>query len=309
MTTFDMDILNELGKFTKALRKEAILMIKEEASSLEIITYVEKKMFSNGYLPAFPCTICVNDMAAHLTVFDEDYILKKSDVVKLDFGVSKNGFITDNAVTVEIGTKTYEKLLEANLNGLHAAMEVVNLGVKMSEIGKAVNEIATKNGFNTIHNLSGHQISINDLHCGLSVPNYDNNDSRVVENGMELAIEPFFTVGSPKVKSAGNSNILHLVNYKSVRDPIAKKVLDHIKKNFPHLPFSKRWLLKEVAEELGIKDGGFEKRKVLYAINALKSNSVIYEYDALSTVDGAIVSQFEDAVVFESGRKTIITRL
>jgi len=79
MTDFDMDILNELGKFTKALRKEAILMIKEEASSLEIINYVEKKMFSNGYLPAFPCTICVNDMAAHLTVFDEDYILKKGE--------------------------------------------------------------------------------------------------------------------------------------------------------------------------------------------------------------------------------------
>lgn len=304
-----MNILNELGKFTKSLRKEVILMVKAEVSSLYLINHVEKKILSSGYFPAFPCTICVNDMAAHLTIFDEDYILKKGDVVKVDFGVSKNGFITDNAFTVEIETKKYEKLLESNLNGLHAAMNIVNLGVKMSEIGKAVNDVAKMSGFNTIHNLSGHQISRNDLHCGLSVPNYDNGDLRVIQDEMELAIEPFFTVGNPKVKNAGPSNILHLVNdSKSVRDPIAKKVLDHIKLNFPHLPFSKRWLIKEVAEELGFKEG-FEKRKVLYAINALKSYSIIYEYDALSTVDGAVVSQFEDTVVFEQGRKTIITRL
>lgn len=309
MTNFDMAILNELGKFTKSLRKEVIPMVKAGVSSLELINYVEKKIVSNGYFPAFPCTICVNDMAAHFTVFDEDYVLKTGDVVKVDFGVSKNGFITDNAFTVEIDTDKYEKLLSANLNGLHAAMNIVEIGVKLSEIGKAVNIEAQKMGFNTIHNLSGHQIAINDLHCGLSVPNYDNSDSRTVKDQMELAIEPFFTVGSPKVKNAGPSNILHLVNStKSVRDPIAKKVLDHIKKNFPHLPFSKRWLINEVAKELKMGEG-FEKRKVLYAINALKSYSIIYEYDALSTIDGAIVSQFEDTVVFESGRKTIITRL
>ena len=57
------------------------------------------------------------------------------------------------------------------------------------------------------------------------------------------------------------------------------------------------------------KGSGFEKRKVLYALKILKSNNIIYEYEALATIDGAFVSQYEDSVVFNSGKKVIITRL
>ena len=42
-------------------------------------------IFNEGYLPSFPCTVSINDMAAHYTVFDEGYILKSGDVIKIDF--------------------------------------------------------------------------------------------------------------------------------------------------------------------------------------------------------------------------------
>lgn len=308
MAILNLQILEKLGKLTREIRKDVSKIPKEGVGILEIINFVEKRIFEKGYLPAFPCTVCVNDVAAHYTVFDENYTLKKGDVIKIDFGISHDGFITDNAFTIEVDDNKYSKLLEANLKGLDAVMEKVDYGVSMSELGKIVYDIAIENGFNTIHNLSGHQISRNNLHCGLSVPNYINNDSRVVGDDMEFAIEPFFTLGDPKVKSCGNSNILHLIRDKPVRDPIAKKVLTYIKENYPSLPFSKRWLLDDIAKELRGIDG-FEKRKVLYALKVLKTNNIIYEYDALATVDGAIVSQFEDAVVFSEGKKVIITRL
>ena len=310
MSKLDFEILCNLGKLTKQIRKEVFQIVKEGIDIKEIINFVENKVFTEGYMPAFPCTVCINDVAAHYTVFDDSYILKKGDLVKVDFGICHNGFITDNAFTVEITTNNYSKLIEANLNGLNKIMDKIDLGITMSELGEIVENVAKDNGFNTIHNLRGHQISKYDLHSGISVPNFKSNDTAIVTENMELAIEPFFTLGAPMVKNKGNSNILHLMNDKPIRDPIAKKILEHIKENYPKLPFSKRWLVDDIIKSLNpISNGAFEKRKVLYALKLLKLNNNIYEYDALATVDGAMVSQFEDSVVFIDNRKTIITRL
>ena len=309
MSELDLATLEKLGAMTREIRKEVSLMPIKGMEITELVDFVEKKIFDAGYLPAFPCTVSVNDVAAHYTVFDEgEHILAKGDLIKIDFGISENGFITDNAVCLEIETDKYKDLMAANLEGLNAVMDLIKVGTTMEELGECVNDVAKKYGYNTIHNLCGHQIAQNNLHCGLSVPNFKNGDKRKVEENMEFAIEPFFTPGEPRVKSCGGSNILHLQDAKPVRDPIAKKVLDFIKENYPHLPFSKRWLLKDVRIRLGL-EGGFEKRKVLYALKVLKMQKIIYEYDALATVDGSYVSQYEDAVVFAQGKKSIITRL
>jgi len=298
MDKLNLEILEKLGKLTREIRKEVSVMPKVGMDITQIIDYVENKIFDNGYLPAFPCTVSVNEVAAHYTVFDEGLILNKGDLIKIDFGISQDGFITDNAVTIEVEDNKHEKLMKANLEGLNAIMENVQLGTTMSQMGEIVHKVAKSHGFETIHNLCGHQIGINNLHYGLSVPNFKNNDSREVKENTQFAVEPFFTYGCTKIKSCGGSNILHLKDSKPVRDPIAKKVLNYIKEKYPHLPFSKRWLLTQ-----------FEKRKVLYALRILKNYNIIYEYDALATTDGSMVSQYEDAVVFVDGKKSIITRI
>lgn len=294
----DIQILEKLGKITRETRTEVSKLAKEGTDITELIDYVENKIFGLGYVPAFPCTVSVNEIAAHYTVFDEGYILKKGDLIKIDFGISEKGFCTDNAFTIEIGTTKYEKLMQSNKRALDKAMDMINYGVTMGEIGREVHKIALEDGFETIHNLSGHQIGRYKLHAGLSVPSYDNKNDASVADNTSFAIEPFFTEGEPKVKSAGPSNILHLIHDRPIRDPIAKKVLEHIREHYPKLPFSKRWLLQY-----------FDKRKVLYALKLLKANNIVYEYDALASVDGSFVSQYEDCVVFVGGRKSIITRL
>ena len=311
MEKLDLNILERLGALTKQIRKEASGMGKIGVSINEIINYIEKKIFDNGYLPAFPATVSINDVAAHYTIFDEEVILKKGDLIKIDFGISYKGFITDNACTVEVDSNEHEELMKANFNGLNAALEKANLNVPMSDIGLVVEAEAKKKGFNVIENLTGHQIAINNLHCGLSVPSYENGDMSRIEDNTEIAIEPFFTYGVPRVKNIGGGNILYLKNYKPVRDVIAKKVLAYIKEYYSILPFSKRWLVKEFVENLRnktISKGAFDKRKVLYALRILKREGIIYEFDALATEDGALVSQYEDSVVFVDGKKSIITR-
>ena len=84
----DKDLLVVLGKLTREIRKEASKIPKVGIDIREIINFVENKIFENNYLPAFPCTVSVNEMAAHYTVFDDSYILKKGDLIKIDFGIS-----------------------------------------------------------------------------------------------------------------------------------------------------------------------------------------------------------------------------
>jgi methionyl aminopeptidase len=297
MSEKELQILLDLGKFTKNLREEAEEIVVEGKTALEIIEFIEDKIFEKGYLPAFPATICINHQAAHFTPFEEEIALKKGDVVKIDFGVSKNGIITDNAFTKEILTENFSKLLKENKDALYEELDKIDVGVKVSEVGKIPFDKAKSCGFDTIHNLSGHQIDINNLHCGITIPNYDNKDNTEIKDNIVLAIEPFFTTKSPIVKAEGKSNILHLKEAKPVRDIIAKKVLDYIKDNFPHLPFSKRWLLKK-----------FEKRKILYALNILKKNNILFEYDILVAEDkDSIISQFEHTVAIVNGKKYIVT--
>lgn len=297
MTKFDEEKLFEIGEITKKIREEVIEFAKQGIKFSEIVEFVEDKIFDLGFLPAFPCTVCVNDIAAHYTYFDEDFELKKGDVVKIDFGICHNDIITDNAVTVEIETFVYKDLIKANLDALNSVLENIKVGTSMSEIGEIVYDVAKKRGFNTIHNLSGHQIKEKNLHAGLSVPNYKNLDKRKVCYDMTLAIEPFFTTGDVNVCEGSYSNILKLVSLKNVRDIIAKKVLNYIKENYSDLPFSKRWLLKK-----------FDKKKVLYALKILKLNQIIYEYPILVSCSKDVITQFEHTVVFNYDKKLIITK-
>ena len=271
---------------------------------------VEGKIFRAGYIPAFPCAVSVNDVAAHYTFFEVEYIFQKGDVIKVDFGVSKNGFCTDCAFTVEYKSCNHKRLFEANKEALERQLELVDYGVSMNELGDVAETIAKRDGFGTIHDLSGHQIGKNDLHCGMSVPNYKNNDKRTVTDNMELAIEPYFTLGTPRIKNSIASNILQLQNTKNVRDPIARKVLGYIKEHYPFLPFSKRWLVKEYMEPIYSKtDAPFSKAEVLRAVLNLQRAGVLYEYLSLVSKDGSINTQFEETVVFVDKKKIIITRL
>src|SRR3989344_7751960 len=89
------------------IAKEALIygkgLIKVDASVLEVVEKVEKKIFDLGGKPAFPTQISINEMAAHFTPIKDELKFKAGDVVKLDVGAHVNGAIGDNALTVDFG--------------------------------------------------------------------------------------------------------------------------------------------------------------------------------------------------------------
>ncbi|MBS3135179.1 type II methionyl aminopeptidase, partial [Candidatus Woesearchaeota archaeon] len=166
-------------------------LIKKDKSILDIIENVEGKIFQLGGKPAFPAQISINEIAAHYSPVKEDFSIKESDIAKLDVGVHVNGAIGDNAVTVG----NNKELIQASRDALNEAIKIIQIGTKLRDIGKVINQTISSYGFNPVKNLTGHSIDIYEQHSGLSIPNYDNGDNFKLEKGMIIAIEPFATTG------------------------------------------------------------------------------------------------------------------
>ena len=84
-------------------------------------------------------------------------------------------------------------------NSLTLAIEQVQIGNRISDISKAVQEHVEGNGFSVVRQFVGHGIGTS-LHEAPEIPNYVQGESspRIVA-GMVLAIEPMVNMGTHKV--------------------------------------------------------------------------------------------------------------
>ncbi|MCX6803831.1 MAG: M24 family metallopeptidase, partial [Candidatus Diapherotrites archaeon] len=74
---------------------------KDGKSLFELAEEVEGFIISEGANPAFPINLSLNEEAAHYTPkWKDTLLLKKSDLLKIDIGVSIDGYICDGAVSV-----------------------------------------------------------------------------------------------------------------------------------------------------------------------------------------------------------------
>ncbi len=150
----------------------------------------------------FPGCLCVslNEEVVH-GIPSRKRKLSKGDILSIDFGVSLKGFFGDSAITLPVGVVTDEKkrLLQVTENSLLLAIDQVQIGNRISDISKAVQEHVEGNGFSVVRQFVGHGIGTS-LHEAPEIPNYiqGNRSPRIVE-GMVLAIEPMVNMGTHKV--------------------------------------------------------------------------------------------------------------
>jgi methionyl aminopeptidase len=127
------------------------------------------------------------------------------DIVKLDVTVEKGGYVADAArsVVVEPASSTAHRLVACAAAAFHKALTVATAGVRVSEIGRAVEGEVRRHGFTVIDGLAGHGVG-RTIHEEPSVPNrYDPFQSDVLTEGLVLTIEPMISCGSSRaVQSA-----------------------------------------------------------------------------------------------------------
>ena len=290
----------ESGKLASKIRDEASKMIKDQTFVIDLVEYVESEILKAGAEIAFPCNVSINEVAAHYTSPAEDKtMIHAGDMVKLDLGTMINGYIADTAITViadgnidenytQDEINLHEEIVEASAAGLEAAIATVRAGIEVSKIGAAVHEAISEYKLNPIFNLCGHSLEQNNLHAGISVPNYNNNANQVLDEGQAVAIEPFATNGNGYVNDAPGQYIFSYMTNKPFRLKNTQRVLKYIQQNHKFVPFSGRWITNE-----------FGERKGAIALKQLSEAMAIYPYAPLREKKDCFVSQKEHTLIVE----------
>jgi methionyl aminopeptidase len=273
------------------------------ARLVDIVDSVEQRIRDAGLGLAFPCTLAVNEMAAHYTpTHDDDAVLREGDVVKIDCGAELGGALSDNALTVEVGANgkgIHQRLIECSEACLKEAIAIIGPNVDLGTVGAAIELTAKDFGFKPIQNLTGHSLEPFNLHAGLTVPNVNMKVSRRPRIGDVLACEPFVTNGEAgRVENSGPGNIYHFQRSRPLRLPSMKKLLADVERKFPKLPFAERWLT-----------GAIEPNKLGFNLQQLQKEALLKHYPALSEASGGIVAQTEATLVVTEDGCVVTTKV
>ena len=292
----ELEKWKEAGKLAHDALHFGKELIKENQSMLNVTEKIEKYVFDNGGKLAFPTNLAINNVGAHWTPSSKTKDnFKKGDLVKLDVGVHIDGYIGDNALTVEIGTNKYAKLIETSREALNAAIEVAGPGINVGMIGYAVQTTIENRGYKPIANLTGHGIKRYNLHSGISIPNVKENRGSILKVGDIIAIEPFVTDGAGRVGGKRNSNIYHIRQIRNIKDEKAAKMIDEIQHRYKGLPFAERWLHQ--IQEL---DATTSLTKLLRA-------GIISYYPVLDELGSGMVAQSEHTVLITNSGSEVLT--
>lgn len=272
------------------------------ARLVDVVGEVESRIRAAGLGLAFPCTLSLNEVAAHYTPTHNDAAtLREGDVVKIDCGAELNGALSDNACTVEVGLGSagpHHRLIQASEACLKEAISIIGPNVDLGTVGAAIEFTAKDFGFRPIQNLTGHSLEPFNLHAGLTVPNVPMKIGRRPHIGDVLACEPFVTDGSAaRVENSGPGNIYHYQRGRPLRMPTMKRLLATVERRHPKLPFAERWLTDAI-----------EPNKLAFNLGQLQKEAILKHYPALSEASGGMVAQTEATLIVTEDGCRVTTR-
>ena len=148
----------------------------------------------------FPgCTcISVNNEFCH-GIPSAARILQEGDLVNIDVSAELNGFWSDNGCSFVLGEDIHrhQPLVDASREILHKAIDHIQGGVRISDIGHLIETEARKRGYKVIKNLTGHGIGRSLHEAPSEIANYRDrfNRERFKKNAV-VAIETFIATAS-----------------------------------------------------------------------------------------------------------------
>ncbi|MDR0437517.1 MAG: type I methionyl aminopeptidase [Bacteroidales bacterium] len=177
--------------------------IKPGVKTIELDRIAEQFIRDHGATPEFKgyrgyqhaLCISVNDVVIH--GIPNEYELKDGDIVAVDCGVRKNGFVGDSAYTFAVGNVSEEAkhLMKTTRECLELGIAEAFAGNRVGDIGFAIQQHAEKNGYNIVREFCGHGVG-RKLHEKPDVMNFGRRgDGKQLKNGTVIAIEPMVNQG------------------------------------------------------------------------------------------------------------------
>ncbi len=164
-------------------------MVKEQGAESCYVDYHP----SFGAMP-FGKVICTSVNDAVLHGLPHDYTLRDGDLLSLDFAASVDGWVSDSAVSLVVGTPREEdlRLIDVSRRALDAGIAQARVGNRIGDISAAIAAVAHEAGLTINTDFGGHGVG-RTMHGDPHVPN-DGRPGRglPLKQGLVIAIEPWF---------------------------------------------------------------------------------------------------------------------
>ena len=207
-STAEIDAMARAGEIHVRTMHLLAGKIRPGMTTAELDAAAEKFIRSQGATPAFkgyrgfPGSICAspNHMVVH--GIPGRFKLRKGDILSIDIGVVKDGWVADGACTFPVGevSAVASELLEVTETSLFRAVEQCRAGNRLGDVSNAIQAHVESHGFSVVRSLVGHGIG-RSMHEEPQIPNYGPpGKGLVLEEGMVLAIEPMVNAGRHMVR-------------------------------------------------------------------------------------------------------------
>ncbi len=204
----ELEAMRRSGKITAKVLTDLMKAVRPGITTLYLDEMAERGIRGLGGIPTFKGyhgfsgSICasVNDEVVH--GIPGDRVLRDGDLLSIDIGTTFEGYVSDTAVTVAVGTipQNARRLLEVTQECLMVGIAAMQKGNRVGDIGAAVQQHAESNGYGVVRELVGHGVG-REMHEEPQVPNYGKAGAGMeLRPGLVLAIEPMITEGDYAVE-------------------------------------------------------------------------------------------------------------
>lgn len=168
----------------------------------QYITEVQEAIPAPLNYHGFPKSVCtsVNHVVCH--GIPNDKPLKDGDIINIDVTVIKDDYHGDTSKMFMVGKSLpyAERLIKITQECLYLAIDMVKPGVRLGDIGAAIQRHAESNRYSVVREYCGHGIG-KVFHEDPQVLHYGVPGTGVeIQEGMTFTIEPMINLGKRHVK-------------------------------------------------------------------------------------------------------------
>lgn len=207
-TPGELDLMDEANQIVHRVLDGIAERIAPGVTTGELDRWAEATIRDAGGVPAFlnykgfPATLCtaLNDVIVH--GIPDDRPLEEGAILGIDCGVLYKGYYGDAARTYAVGKVSEEadRLMRITQEALDLAVEKMQPGGRLSDIGWTVQRHVEKHRFSVVREFVGHGVGTT-LHEEPQVPNFGRPGKGMrLKPGLVLAIEPMVNAGGKAVQ-------------------------------------------------------------------------------------------------------------
>ena len=208
-TKEEIELMRKANQIVRDLLLYMEECVKVGITTKKLDTLAHEFILKEGATPSFlgfegfPGSICtsIDEEIVHGIPKDDRY-LEEGQIISIDVGTIYKGWNGDAARTFAVGKISAEKqrLIDVTRECFFKGVEILKSGVRLGDLGHAIQTHAESNGYSVVRELCGHGIG-REMHEDPNVMNFGTPGRGMrLQAGMTIAIEPMINMGSREIE-------------------------------------------------------------------------------------------------------------